>query len=76
MNIDEALTDPELFQPWFPGPTWNGWRTVLKAAYCLPMDEAETEFFRTIAERDPQPSRFVSCGASSGDAAARIASPA
>jgi hypothetical protein len=53
LSIIDALTDPALFEPWFPGSTWNGWRTVLKAAYCLPMDEAETEFIRTIAERDP-----------------------
>src|ERR1700736_1763760 len=58
ISIDEALTDPELFQPWFPGETWDGWRTVLKAAYALPMTGDEVDFFRSVAERDP-PKRRV-----------------
>ena len=53
ISIVEAMRDPELFEAWFTGETWDGWRAVLKAAYCLPMAEAETEFFRTIADRDP-----------------------
>jgi hypothetical protein len=58
ISIDEAMTDPELFQPWFPGETWDGWRAVLKAAYALPMTGDEVEFFRTVAGRDP-PKRRV-----------------
>lgn len=58
ISIDEALTDPALFQPWFPGETWDGWRAVLKAAYALPMTGDEVDFFRSIAERDP-PKRRV-----------------
>jgi hypothetical protein len=63
MNINETLTDPELFQPWFPGETWDRWRTVLKAAYALPMTAEEIEFFRSIAERDPptKPVRELWC---------------
>lgn len=53
ISIIDALDDPALFQRWFPGETWNGWRTVLKAVYGLPMSEDEAEFFRSIAERDP-----------------------
>lgn len=58
ISLDEALTDPALFQPWFPGETWDGWRVVLKAAYALPMTGDEVEFFRSVAERDP-PKRRV-----------------
>lgn len=58
ISIIDALDDPALFQRWFPGETWNGWRTVLKAVYGLPMSEDEAEFFRSIAERDP-PARPV-----------------
>lgn len=53
INIIDALSDTNLFQPWFPGPTWNGWRTILKGAYGLPMTPEETAFFRSVAERDP-----------------------
>lgn len=56
--IDEAMSDPALFQPWFPGSTWDGWRAVLKAAYALPMTGDEVEFFRSVADRDP-PKRRV-----------------
>jgi hypothetical protein len=58
ISIVEAMTDPELFQPWFPGETWNGWRSVLKAAFALPMTRKEIAFFRTIADREP-PTRRV-----------------
>jgi hypothetical protein len=58
ITIADALTDPELFQPWFPGETWDGWRAVLKAAYALPMTGDEVDFFRTVAQRDP-PERRV-----------------
>ena len=53
LSIDEALSDPSLFQPWFKGDTWNGWRTILKAAFALPMTDDERAFFRTVADREP-----------------------
>jgi hypothetical protein len=27
----------KLFRHWFDGPSWDVWRVVLKAAFCLPM---------------------------------------
>ena len=36
LSILETLDDPTLFQPWFPGPSWSAWRTILKAAFGLP----------------------------------------
>ncbi|MBR0797357.1 hypothetical protein JQ615_18375 [Bradyrhizobium jicamae] len=53
MNIIEAIDDPALFAPWFPGNTWNPWRTVLKGAFGLPMSSDEAAFFRSVADRDP-----------------------
>jgi hypothetical protein len=53
MTIIDTLNDPELFAPWFIGPSWDHWRAVLKAAFALPMSDLELEFFRTVAERDP-----------------------
>ena len=58
LTIVDVLDDPKLFKPWFPGDTWGAWLTILKAAFCLPMTDAERKFFRTIAERDP-PKRRV-----------------
>lgn len=53
ITITDAMDDAELFAPWFPGNTWDGWRAVLKAAYALPMTGDEVAFFRSIADRDP-----------------------
>ncbi|MHC1947288.1 hypothetical protein IF803_23185 [Bradyrhizobium sp. UFLA06-06] len=53
MNIIEALDDPNLFEPWFRGPTWNPWRVVLKAIFALEMTDEEKKFFRSIADREP-----------------------
>lgn len=53
INIIDALDDPALFEPWFAGPTWAGWRAILKAAFALPMSEQEEALFREVAERAP-----------------------
>jgi hypothetical protein len=70
LDIVTAMNSPALFEPWFEGPSWDGWRAILRAAYCLPMDAAELEFFRSVAERDP-PTRPVKelwavCGRGAG----------
>ena len=57
LNIIEAMEDPALFAPWFPGATWNAWRAILKAAFALPMNAKEIVFFRSVAERDPPTER-------------------
>jgi hypothetical protein len=57
IDIVDAMNNPALFEPWFRGDSWDGWRTILKAAYALPMTAAEIEFFRAVAERDPPEQR-------------------
>ncbi|MCW2227232.1 hypothetical protein [Bradyrhizobium elkanii] len=47
------MTDPEWFEPWFQGESWDGWRTVLKGMFAVPMTDDERTFFRTVSERDP-----------------------
>jgi len=58
-DIVSAINNPQLFQPWFPGPTWDGWRAVLRAAYALPMTATEVEFFKSIAGGREPPTRRV-----------------
>ena len=41
LDIVQAMDHPGLFKQWFDGPSWGGWRAVLKAAFCLPMSKAE-----------------------------------
>jgi hypothetical protein len=43
----------------FEGPSWDNWRTILKAAYGMPLADHELAFFREVAgDRDP-PSKRV-----------------
>jgi hypothetical protein len=52
------MDSPKLFRSSFAGSSWDGWRAVLKGAFALPMSDAECEFFRSVAGRDP-PTRRV-----------------
>jgi hypothetical protein len=66
LSIIDAMNDEGLFASWYRGPSWDGWKAVLAAAYCLPMTEAETEIFRDVAQRDPpkkQPQEIWIAGA-------------
>jgi hypothetical protein len=56
-TIIDAIDDEAGFAPWFRGPTWDGWRVVLKAAFALPMNDDEIAFFRSVADRDPPKKR-------------------
>lgn len=53
INLIDAMDDPNLFEPWFRGPTWNPWRTILKGAQGLPLTREELAFFRSVTDRDP-----------------------
>jgi hypothetical protein len=58
LDIIAAMESPELFGPYFKGPSWDNWKTVQRAVHCLPMTKKERAFFRTIADREP-PKRRV-----------------
>src|SRR5258706_948932 len=57
-DIVQAMTDDRLFGPMFSGSSWDNWRAVLKGAFGLTMTDAEREFFRSVAGREP-PGRRV-----------------
>jgi hypothetical protein len=48
-SIVEAMDDPRLFQSWFDGASWDGWRVVLKSAFALPLTDNELATFKTLA---------------------------
>lgn len=48
-----AISPGGLLADAFPGPSWDRWRAVLKAAYALPLNATELALFREVAERDP-----------------------
>jgi hypothetical protein len=58
-SIVSAMSDPRLFGRWFAGETWDAWRTILKAAFALPMGDDELAFFHTVAERSPPKKRVT-----------------
>lgn len=52
MNIIDAAHDPKLFARFFRAPvTWASWWVFLKAAFALPMSEAETALFTRCTGR-------------------------
>jgi hypothetical protein len=58
-KIIDTLNDPTLFAPWFPGPSWDAWRTILKSAFAIPLNEGEFETFHALAGDRPPPERQV-----------------
>ncbi len=54
ISVSDAMASPELFGPYFEGPSWNAWRVVIKAAYGEPLSADELSLFHSIAgERSP-----------------------
>ena len=49
LTVIDAMNDPEAFEPWFSGESWDAWRVVLKGAYCLPMSPDELVIFGELA---------------------------
>ena len=49
LNIVEAMNNRALFQQWFEGSSWDGWRSILRAAYALPMTAEDVAFFKSVA---------------------------
>jgi hypothetical protein len=35
------MEDSDAFGPWFEGDSWASWRALLRAAYALPMSDAD-----------------------------------
>jgi hypothetical protein len=71
MDIAAALSDSRMLGQWFGGSSWDGWRTIMRAAHGLPLTQAERAFFSTVAGgREPptQPVKelWVLCGRRSG----------
>ena len=39
----------------FDASSWDVWRSILKGAFCVPMDPREREIFTDVAQREPPP---------------------
>jgi hypothetical protein len=63
VDIIQTMGDPQLFEPWFAGGSWDAWRSVLKGAFALPMSQKEATHFHALAQRNPpaNPCRELWC---------------
>jgi hypothetical protein len=57
-DVGGFIDDPQLLGSYFTGASWDRWRSVLRAAFALPMSARDRELFHEVAERDP-PTRPV-----------------
>jgi hypothetical protein len=53
------MTDEAAFGPWFKGPSWAAWVSVLKGAFALPMSPAELITFGELAGGRSPPTKRV-----------------
>ena len=57
-SIVECMDDPRFFGDAFDGSSWDRWRAILRAAFCLPMSDSDRALFSEVAERDPPSTRI------------------
>ena len=55
ISYSEACQHPDLFGPWFAGPTWSTWRVLDKALFGDPLTEAELAIFAELTGRPAAP---------------------
>jgi hypothetical protein len=55
ISVFNVMNNSKLLGPFFAGPSWDTWRSVVKAAFAEKMSITEIEAFRSVAERDPPP---------------------
>jgi hypothetical protein len=56
-NIVHAMESPALFERWYSGASWDGWKSIMRTAYGLEMSDGDREFLRMVADRDPPAQR-------------------
>lgn len=75
-TIVRAIEDPNLFQQFFTGDSWNSWKTILKAAFNLGLSEEELTLYTELTQRKTTPQNlkelWITAGRRSGKS--RIAS--
>src|ERR1700730_17946002 len=72
-NIVNAMENPALFELWDSGASWAGWKTILRAAYHLPLSDHDKEFLRTVADREPPTQRVKELWVGAGRRSAKTA---
>jgi hypothetical protein len=58
-SIIDFISDDALLRSSFDGPSWDRWRSVLRAAFCLPMSRRDLALFAEVAGDRAPPTRRV-----------------
>src|ERR1700733_1977888 len=58
-SIITAMNAPEVFRRAYSGPSWDMWRSVLRAAYALPMSPEDLARFAQVSGGRAPPTRRV-----------------
>jgi hypothetical protein len=58
-SILDFIGDDALLRSSFSGPSWDRWRAVLRAAFCLPMSRRDLALFAEVAGDRAPPTRRV-----------------
>jgi hypothetical protein len=77
LSILDFVDHEHLLGPHFEGPSWDRWRSVLKAAFALPMTERDRTLFAEVAgDRAPptRPVRELACAVGRGGGKDSVAS--
>lgn len=56
------MADPQLFGPWFEGPSWTAWRVAAKAMFGEPLTVPEMETFTRFTGRTSSPTAAMGEG--------------
>jgi hypothetical protein len=55
LTILDLMDDPQVFGPWFPGPSWGAWRVFLRVLFGLPLSPAAWATYTTHTGRQHPP---------------------
>jgi hypothetical protein len=58
-SVLDLVDDENLLGPHFRGPSWDTWRAVMRAAFALPMSDADLQSFAAVSGDRPPPRRRV-----------------
>ena len=56
-SIIDAMNDPQLFAPFFVGPSWRPWKAFLCSLFALPMNSTGRAAFKHFTNRNDVPTQ-------------------
>ena len=77
MHILQAIRDPNVFAPFFRGPTWDTWLVFLAALFALPLTPDQLAVYQQFTGRTALPAHpfaeaWLCCGRRSGKSSSSL----